>query len=148
MVQEYRRIMLSTDELASALGIYRRIAPSFLPEGNITRCVVTEYGVVKLTMEIKRAGTPRQNYLTLQPMDILKPVIGFCIEHKILLPKAGRKSIEIQKGSVVLRVELNIDVHIATSPALAAPAGESGEKETAPGPTVNPETVNPAASGK
>jgi hypothetical protein len=113
MVQEYRRIVLSTDELASALEIYRRIAPDFLPEGEVVRCVVTEYGVVKLTMEVKREGAPpNQSYLTLQAADILKPVIAFCLENKLPLPKTGRKFIEMQRGSVVLRIELNIEVAV------------------------------------
>ncbi len=131
MVQEFRRIVLSTEEVEDALEIYRRIAPAFLPEGKIARCNVTEYGVVKLMLETKReGGQPHQTYHTLQALDILKPIVGFCIEHQIPLPKSGRKLIEMQRGCVVLRVELTIEVNIKTSSSTPAEPVVLGPEET------------------
>ena len=110
MVQEYRKIILSTDELIMALEIYRKIAPTFIPDGKVIRCSALEYGAVKIILESGEGEKKQQIPLTLQGADVLKPVIGFCIENKIMLPKAGRKSIEVQKGSVALRIELSLQV--------------------------------------
>jgi hypothetical protein len=112
MVQEYRKIIFSTDELMSALALYRQIMPTFIPEGKIVRCSALEYGAVKVILQTSEGEKAQQTSLILQGVDVLKPVIGFCIEHKIMLPKAGRKSIEVQRGSVVLRVDLNLKIEL------------------------------------
>lgn len=126
MVQEYRKIILSTDELMLALEIYRKIAPTFIPEGKIVRCSALEYGAVKILLETGEGDKKQQNPLTLQSADILKPVIGFCIEHKIMLPRAGRKSVEVQRGSVALKIELTLQVefpeHLIPKEESAKPA--------------------------
>lgn len=107
MVQEQRKIMLSSRELMLALDAYRRTAPQFLPEGEITYCTIFEHGAVKVGMQNgKKAVHPHH----LQAEDLLKPMIDFCIKHKIMLPKAGLKSVRTLRGYAVLCVELHTKV--------------------------------------
>ncbi|MGB9152322.1 MAG: hypothetical protein WCD70_04455 [Alphaproteobacteria bacterium] len=110
MVQEYRKIILSMDELTSALHAYRQTAPGFMPEGKITRCAALDVGVVQLTLEARAQHTP----FTLRATDVLEPAIEFCIKHKIMLPREGQKSIEIRSGLVAIRIELNMQFQLTS----------------------------------
>lgn len=60
MVQDVRRVILSEEELISALDAYRRLHPEFLPEGTIDRCQCLETNDVQVSI----LGASAQNAIT------------------------------------------------------------------------------------
>ncbi len=107
MVLEVRKIMLSKGELAMALNAYRRLYPEYLPGGKITRCSVICNTEIAIEMEIERAHTELViSKLSLKPVKLTEPMIHFCIDNRIMLPRRGKKSGIIAKGLPALFVEL------------------------------------------
>jgi hypothetical protein len=114
MVQEYRRIILDEDELRSAFEAYRRMRPQALPAGKITHCAASQHGAeaatVTLTIEPPDAGHGPSTQHLLTEAAILEPVIRFCIENNIVLPRNGRKTVGVVGGKVSLCVALNLSL--------------------------------------
>ena len=109
MVQECRKISFSMDEVRSALERYQTIAPDFMPEGPAVRCSVLTYGGISVIAG--KDGSFAQKKYVLTGAELLKPMIGFCIDHKIMLPREAQKAIEFQKDTVVLRIDFTFTVN-------------------------------------
>jgi hypothetical protein len=112
MVQEVRRIILSKDELISALDCHGRRTPNFIPAGKIAAIdPAGDHGiairVVAMADDYELSAT-----LTMRDTRLLMPVIRYCIENNIWLPPQGRKSIEIRGGEVALCIEIDTDIDI------------------------------------
>ena len=119
MVQEVRRIIFSQDELMAAFECYRRVTPDFLPEGRVVYCKPTDEMTVQVTLETNIDGTAQLQECTIRGVDVLKPLIRFCIEHRIMLPKEGRKTVALQHTSLVICIALTVHVDL---PKYVAPA--------------------------
>ncbi|MER2520757.1 MAG: hypothetical protein ABTQ34_08740 [Bdellovibrionales bacterium] len=129
MVQEFRKITLSPDELVCAVRSYSRMTPQFLPDGKIFSCMPNSDGSLALVMEIPFGAVLKRTDFTLKGLDVLRPLIRFCIENNILLPRSGQKSISVENGmlSMCITLDLNIDVTdcaAATSLIGAMPQGK------------------------
>jgi len=118
MVQEIRQIMLTGDELILAIEAYRRVVPGFLPPGKITRCALTEGSVLAVSIETPCNDGVKTVTFLLKNFDILEPLIRFCIENNIPLPKDGRKTADIKGNAASLWVALNLSIEL---PAWVAP---------------------------
>ncbi len=119
MVHEVRRIILTSDELLAAFDGYRRITPNFLPEGQIMNCAPEE-GAVRVTI---RKMTSTQEYNTdimVRGMDAVKPLIRFCLENNIMIPKDGQKSFYVKDGSASLYIVLNINLEMVSPTYIAS----------------------------
>jgi len=116
MVQEFRRIMLDEQELISALECYRRMTPHSIPEGIITQCTPIEEpeGIrVEVNIEVPGATALQRITHTLKEVAVLKPLIRFCLENNIMLPKDGLKSASVVGGFVCLCIALNLDFDVS-----------------------------------
>lgn len=109
MVQEVRRIILSKAEIICAFDSYRRMAPQFLPLGQIIDCKPQNNGSVILMLDIPAGSSFHQTEITLIDTDVLLPIIRFCLENNIMLPKAGKKTIIVSNHVLALDVKLNMD---------------------------------------
>jgi hypothetical protein len=114
MVMDIRRVTLSEYELTAALVSYQRVTPEFYPTGKIIDCKPTADGKILATLE-NDSQSPRRWEVTLKPSDALKPLIRFCLENNIMLPRNGQKSVSIADNRVALYVVLNLDVDLAGS---------------------------------
>ncbi len=114
MVQEVRNIILSMDEIHTAFECYQRITPEFLPKGTIISCKTMDNAVV-LAVDIQYGATPQRQLLTYKGLDVIKPLIRFCIENNIMLPRDGRKSVLIEGDRIILHVELDLNMDMPTS---------------------------------
>jgi hypothetical protein len=110
---DIRRITLSEYELTAALVTYQRMTPEFLPGAKIAECKPTHDGKVMVTLEGETKS--RRSEHTLKASDVLKPLIRFCLENNIMLPRNGQKSVSIADGKVALYVVLNLDIDLAGS---------------------------------
>jgi hypothetical protein len=114
MVQEVRRIMMSLDEVFYAFECYQRITPGFLADCALVGCKTSEDAVV-LTVDAMNGEVKERKEVTFRGIDVLKPMIRFCIENNIMLPRDGRKSFLIEKDRVVVLIELDLSVDMPTS---------------------------------
>jgi hypothetical protein len=133
MVREVRGIMLSLDEVQNAFVCYQRMTPHFLPHSLIKGCK-TETDGVTLMVETASGGnsTQRSSELTLRGIDVLRPLIRYCIENNIMLPREGRKSVLIKKDLIALHIELIAVGHGAPSgPMRVSESVELGAEKVA-----------------
>lgn len=113
MVQDIRNIVLSMDEILTAFEGYKRITPSFLPNAEILDCKIKDKGVV-LTTESNQDNVPKRQEVAYQGIDVLKPLIRFCIENNIMLPRDGKKSILYEESAIIMHVELDLSQDMPT----------------------------------
>ena len=107
MVQDLRNIVLSLDEVKSAFKCYQRVAPDYFPTEAIADCKVTEEAVVVKLESIADSTLPPREHI-FRGVEILKPLIRFCIENNIMLPRDGKKSVLLQDGKVILHIQLDL----------------------------------------
>lgn len=113
MVQEFRKITLNASELLCAVSSYSRMTPQFLPEGKIVSCMPNTDGSLALVMEIPFGAVAKRTDFTLKGLDVLRPLIRFCIENNILLPRSGRKSISVENGMLSMCIALDLDIDVS-----------------------------------
>jgi hypothetical protein len=110
MVLEVRKIILSKGELAMALNSYRRVSPDYLPDGKVIGCDVPNEQQVAVDLEIEQAHMQRVaaeiTRVLLDRPKLTEPLIHFCIDNHIMLPRKGKKSALLSQGMPALFVEL------------------------------------------
>lgn len=113
MVQEVRRVIFSTDELYSAIEGYRRMTPNFLPLGKIIGCSVEE-NAIRVTL--RPPGKTKQPVTThiIKGAEAVKPLLRFCLENNIMMPKEGQKSLYVKDGAASLYIVLNVNLEVAS----------------------------------
>lgn len=114
MVQEIRNIMLSMDEVQAAFMAYQRVAPDFMPKGHVVACKTAGESVV-ITMELTYGGSSQRSDIVFKGIDVLKPLIRFCIENNVMLPRDGRKSIIYKADRIVMHIELDLAIDMPTT---------------------------------
>ena len=110
MVQDIRRIILSETELAAAIESYRRVTPDFLPTGTMKSCKPCDLQHIAVLVEVAAGNTVKDVELKLSCGDLLRPLIRFCLENNIMLPRDGKKAVMIANGLIALHVTLDLDV--------------------------------------
>ena len=113
MVQEIRKIILTNEELVYAFECYRRMTPNFLPNGKVVACTSFDDGTVNVTVERNTAKGSERSEHPIRGQEVLKPLIRFCVENNIMLPKNGQKSIAIKDGAASLYIVLNLAIEVA-----------------------------------
>ncbi len=111
MVQEFRKIMLSKEELIFALDSYRRMNRNFLPEGKIVDCKSYIDGKILVNVALKHQQVESTAF-TFNISDLIKPLIRFCLENNVVLPIEGKKSVSFSDGCLSLCIELKMDMDI------------------------------------
>jgi hypothetical protein len=107
MVQDVRDLFLSPEEIKTAFKCYQRMSPECFPNETILRCAVVNNTVV-VSSETKGENPPKRREQVFQSSELLQPMIRFCIENNIMLPRDGIKSAIIREGKLALHVELNL----------------------------------------
>jgi hypothetical protein len=109
MAQEIRDIILTSEEIVSAIESFRRVTPHFLPDGKILQCAPDVGDSVKIAVETSYGNSTQRTDISFKMGDLLKPILRFCIENNITLPVGGRKSVVLQNGSLSLHIVLRMD---------------------------------------
>jgi hypothetical protein len=103
MPGEYRLITLSNEELGVALASFRRVNPDFLPPGSMTLFLVTRDG---LEVTIAAAdGTTSRSAVAFDAL--VEPLISFCLDSNIKLPRAAQKRAVVSEGALALEMRLD-----------------------------------------
>jgi hypothetical protein len=112
-MREIRRIIISNDELLLAFASYSRKTPNFLPPGKLLSC--TPHGSPGVESEVRiRIETNFNNLiknieLVYRGVDVLQPIILYCLENNITLPREGRKVFMVVESQANLMIDLNLD---------------------------------------
>ena len=121
VVQESRKITFSLSELSSAFEAYGCRTPKFLPAGKLVSCEVVDEDGVKLAFAMEYGCSTHAIEFVYRGLDVLRPLILFCIENNIMMPREGRKAFLIVDGRAVLFIELDLDVDqsVTTAPLMS-----------------------------
>ncbi len=106
MVQELRQIVLDKNELISALESHRGMTCGYMPTGKIIDlAIVDDTNSVNVTLASVSQG--KEISVMLSDAMLLQPLIRFCIENNIMLPRQGSKKVCVTKEHVALRIILD-----------------------------------------
>jgi hypothetical protein len=105
MASEYRLITLTHEELAIALASFRRTHPEFLPPGAMTAFLVTAEGL-EVTLAGAEGTTERR---TVSFEALTEPLITFCLDSNIKLPRAAEKHAVLSEGAMALEMRLDAE---------------------------------------
>ena len=112
MVKEVRKIILSRDEIIAALESYRRTNFEFLPPGKIVRCEMKDGTPVNVGIEAMQGEKIRVTNSYLDSPRLLEPLIRFCLENKIVLPRNSRKVAMVGDNQASLLIQINTNDNI------------------------------------
>jgi hypothetical protein len=115
MVQEVRKIIFSNSELLLAFEAYGRTTPKFLPGGRLVAALPIDEDGVKLKMEMEYGSSAHEVEFIYRGIDVLRPLILFCIENNIMLPRDGRKDFSNVDGQIVVTIDLNLDLDLSAT---------------------------------
>ena len=115
MVQEVRRVIFSPDELYAAIEGFRRMTPNFLPQGQIIGCSVEENAIRVTLRPPGKTKLPSTVHL-IKGAEAVKPLLRFCLENNIMMPKDGQKSLYVKDGAASLYIvfKVNLEVPVFT----------------------------------
>jgi len=113
MVQEVRHIILSKDEMISALECHSRMTPNFLPKGKIVDFDILAENSIMVTVETEPDAQEASVIFT--DLKLIYALIRFCVENNIMLPREGRKTVMIGPSSVSLCINLDIETYVASN---------------------------------
>ncbi len=106
MVKEMRKIILSKDEIMAALESYKRSNFEFLPPGKIVSCQLKAGGPIIVGFERTDGATDHPLEFSLEQQKLLEPMIRFCLENNIVLPRNSRKSALTGEDQVALFIQM------------------------------------------
>src|SRR5262245_20145302 len=127
MASEYRLITLTNEELGIALASFRRVNPDFLPPGAMTVFLVTQNGL-EVTLTNADGGTQRS---TVSFEALTEPLIAFCLDSNIKLPRAAEKHAVLAEGAVALEMRLDAEAAALEEAAAWVPRPARGAKPKA-----------------
>lgn len=119
MPQEFHRIVFSIDEVVRAVSAFRRTHADFLPPGAIRRHALAGQKLT-LAIEMSYAGNNQLIEFTLDSRQLLEPLIKFCAENNIGVPRADRRRLKVGERDVTMEM---VAVNEAGVP-IAAMAGQ------------------------
>jgi len=108
MVKEMRKIILTKDEVMTALDVYRRSNFEFLPPGKIVSCELKPGAPVTIGIETMYANNVQAESFSLETSRLLEPLIRFCLDNNIVLPRNSRKSALIGDGQAALYIQIGM----------------------------------------
>lgn len=123
MVEELRKIILSKDELVLAMEAYRRAVPDFLPHGQILECQTQPDGALLVRVRLAYGSNNQDLEFSFKPADLLGPIIQFCVENNIMLPRNSRKCIKSEGDRFALYIAMESQqIHTAEPSAMFSSA--------------------------
>ncbi|MDE2030499.1 MAG: hypothetical protein KGI97_08060 [Alphaproteobacteria bacterium] len=111
MVQDIRRLVFSPEEMLEAFQSYSRITPKFLPGGVLKSCAPEAPDGIKLVVEMEYGSATQQAEFTYRGIDALRPLILYCLETNIMLPRNGHKNFSVIDSQACVTIDLDLDVN-------------------------------------
>lgn len=107
MVKELRKIILDNEEFVAALESYKRTNFEFLPAGKVIQCTLKANEPVVVGLETSSFNKIKTTDFTFSPPELMEPLIRFCIENNVMLPRNSRKSVLIGDNQAVLFLQIS-----------------------------------------
>ncbi len=107
MATEFRRIVLTNDELMDAIALYNRAAKQKLPAGQFVSCTVKDGQDLTVCLEICDISTDKRHNIDLEAAYIGASIIKWCQSEKIPIPRAAEKSVKAVGDNIALHLTLN-----------------------------------------
>ncbi len=104
MVEELRKIILTKEEIVGAMDAYRRTVPDFLPHGDIVSCQGGPESTLNVSVKMAYGKNVQNMDFCFKLGDLLGPVIQFCVENNIILPRNSRKCVKMEGERIVLYI--------------------------------------------
>ncbi len=106
MPSEFRRIMFTNNELIEAIHDYNEISQYKLPPGIILTCTPVAEAEVAVRLELVDQRSDGTHVVELSPEVLGAALLRYCMKHRIPMPKAATKSIQIHGNEISLNVEI------------------------------------------
>lgn len=107
MATEFRRIVLTNDELMDAIALYNRAAKQKLPAGQFVSCTVKDGEDLMVSLEICDISTDKRYNIDLKAAYIGASIIKWCQGEKIPIPRDSDKSVEAVGDNIALHLTIN-----------------------------------------
>jgi len=107
MAEELRYIVLTNEEFMAALKVYRNENQGYLPRGKFVGWSVDADSHLHVLVEMKTTAHATALSFKLDSIDVAQILIGFCIAHKIPVPRLGKKDWHIHEQKMSLRIRFN-----------------------------------------
>jgi hypothetical protein len=103
MPREFHQIVFSLEEVVRAVCAYRRNHADFLPSGPIQRHALAG-SKLALSIELQYAGNRQMLEVALDARQLADPMIKFCAENNIAVPRADRRTLKFSNGELILEL--------------------------------------------
>lgn len=114
MTRELRRIYLSNQELSEAIGGYRKVDQKFLPPGKIIELVPGEDHIA-IKVELKYVDSVHVLDFNIPYAKLADILVSYCVEHGILVPRAGKKMAVLIENEVALEILVGNEPTVGTA---------------------------------
>jgi hypothetical protein len=118
MTRELRRIYFSVQELADAIGSFRKVDSKFLPPGKICDIEVTDVHVA-IKIEMKYVDNLHVLDFVIPYAKMTDILVTYCVERGVPLPRLSKRTV----GLIDDEVALEVVVGETAAPGVAAAAG-------------------------
>lgn len=108
MPRELRQIILTKDEVVSAINSYKRTSPEALPQGDVLSYSANTNGGIKIGMKIYYGANEQNLDIDLNGTHIVQLLAKFCIENNIMLPRNAEKSFKLVNDELVFIIRINM----------------------------------------
>lgn len=127
MIIETRIVTFKEDALQEALQVYQSKFPEKFPEGALQGARVTRTHPPTVVVEVESASGRRQlSRVEFREAEIAAILIHYCRTHRIPLPRAASKRLDVEEGNICLILTKALQPPLAHLAPLVplAPEGE------------------------
>lgn len=107
MPREHRQIFFTDDELLNAMAAHHRTLPNKVMQGEAEACIVGSGPKIAVTCRVQDGNVYRSQEAEVPLEFVLHSLIRYCLENNIVIPRAGRKTVEYCNGEICLQIVLN-----------------------------------------
>jgi len=107
MPTEMRKVVFTNAEVLEAVRSYNAKAKEKLPTGEILSFKISvDNDVIAITIDISDDKSGKTLGVRLTESYIAAVLMSYCVDHKIPIPRAGDKSLQIIGDSIALSISL------------------------------------------
>jgi hypothetical protein len=123
LVREFRRIKPNRQELILALEAHNRMTLDFPPVGKILELIGLG-DAIEIKMSVMSDDYDLVATMTRRGNRLLIPIIRYCVENNVTLPRAGTKPIDIEEDGLSLCIAIDTEMDFAyAEPAILSRYG-------------------------
>ena len=118
MTRELRRIYFNVQELADAIGGFRKVDSKFLPPGKISDLEVAEEHVA-IKIEMRYVDNLHVLDFVIPYAKMTDILVNYCVERNVPLPRLSKRAVGLIEGEVVLEIMVGEAAGIGVGAAAA-----------------------------